>query len=120
MKITKFLSAALFFGWAVAAHAEPAVIIVGDTCGVFTVEQGALGYSSTTDSKTVFSNNGNGNVTMKCKLSGVPNDSGETQHFDFESTGFVCGTQFGITENWKQVLTPSGRAVLTCHINLNY
>ena len=28
-----------------------------------------------------------------------------------------CGTGFGVTDDWHEVVTKSGRAVLTCHLN---
>ncbi len=31
--------------------------------------------------------------------------------------GLYCGTPSGPTNNWQQVVTPSGQATLTCHIN---
>lgn len=97
------------------AFAEPAVIIVGDTCGML---DGDGVFISTTDTKTVNTNSSNGRAMFKCHASDVPNSTGSAVHYDFESTEISCGILLTdglvFTNDWKQVVDTEGNAVLTC------
>ena len=56
-------------------------------------------------------------ASITCGASGVPNETGALMTFDHDSTGYMCTVLgAGETKNWRQVLTPSGHAALTCHI----
>lgn len=102
--------------FATHASAEPAFISIGDLCGV---ADSNLVFHASEESMTVVSNSGQGNLTFKCSLSGVFNDTGSAVHYDFENTGMPCTTLFGATYDWKQVLSEDGNAKLTCKINPN-
>ena len=64
----------------------------------------------------VVTNNTRGNLTLKCSVKGVANDTGKAAHFDFASTGIPCSTSLGATENWQETVSNSGNATLTCHL----
>ncbi len=100
-----------------AAYADPAIILTDFGCGV--IDGDGNGFF-TTDTKTVSSQNGkpgNLNITLKCHASGVPNSTGKAVHWNFNNTGFSCGTQFGSTTDWNETVSASGKAVLTCKIH---
>jgi hypothetical protein len=110
----KILIAVLLTFASATAFADPAIILTEGFCGMF---DGNGDIYTTSDVKTVFSNNSfGGNVTLKCYAYGLPNDTGKAVHYDYESTGLTCGTAFGATDNWKQVVDSYGDSVLTCKI----
>lgn len=114
MKICKLLLMSSMFFVALSAYAAPAVIVTDFGCGM---PDGDGGSVFTTDTKVVNSNNGKGgNINFKCYFSDVPNSTGKAVHHDFESTGFLCNTTFGTTENWRGVVDSEGEAVLSCKI----
>jgi hypothetical protein len=73
------------------------------------------GVAATSDHQVV-TNNANGNLILKCSVKGVANDTGKAAHFDFASTGILCGTLLGATENWNETVSNSGNATLTCRL----
>ena len=59
-------------------------------------------------------NNG-GNSIFKCQSKKVSNASRSSVTWDQANTGFMCGTTLGMTADWRETITPSGNATLTCH-----
>jgi len=57
-----------------------------------------------------------GNSKITCNGTAAP-AQGRAQISDNESTGFLCNTSFGLTADWHNVVTKSGRVSLTCYIN---
>lgn len=96
-----------------SVSAEPALIITDQGCGL--LDGNGSGVAATSDHQVVTSND-RGNLTLKCSVKGVANDTGKAVHFDFDSTGILCGTFFGATDNWKETVSNSGNATLTCHL----
>ena len=100
-----------------AANADPAIIITDFACGL--LDGDGFGFG-TTDTKVVSSQNGkpgNRNINFKCHATGVPNSTGKAVHWNFDNTGFTCGTLFGSTTDWKETVSAGGKAVLTCKIH---
>ena len=108
---------ALFFVHKINAQ-NGAIIINSDTnCGVFDAE----GNMFTTGYQAVITKSNSGTITLKCQADNVPNNTGKVIKFDYASTNIPCvfftkdkGLQ--ISENWKEVLTPSGNASYICHL----
>lgn len=71
----------------------------------------------TTDSKVVMTPSPNGNTVLKCFAKNVPNNTGRAVRWNYENTGYSCGTQSGSTTDWHETVSTSGRAVLTCIIH---
>ena len=59
-------------------------------------------------------NNG-GNSIFKCQSKKVNNSTRSGATWDRENTGFMCNTPLGQTADWRETVTPSGNATLTCH-----
>jgi len=57
----------------------------------------------------------------KCRVTGVPNDSGKAVNYDTNNNpifvGLECGTVSGGTTNWHETVSASGNATLTCHFS---
>lgn len=94
-------------------YAAPAIIITDFGCGLL---DGNGGFAFTTDTKTVITNDANGNTILKCKATGLAHPGGAAVHWDFSNTSIPCGTFLGGTTDWKEVVTSSGNATLTCKI----
>lgn len=116
MKVSiKLLCASILIHGASVAYAEPAFIITEGSCGM---ADGDFNFFYTNDVKQVNSNNStNGNITVKCFATGVPNSTGSVVKYNNANTGASCGT-LGVvslyTEEWKEVVDTEGNAVLTC------
>lgn len=84
---------------------------VADGNGIFVRAEGSIEIN--TNSET-------GVTVLKCKASGLPNDTGEPVKYDFDSTGgALCSTEIGLTSNWRQIVSASGEATLTCKVGPN-
>lgn len=70
------------------------------------------GFVVTTDSSVVITDSGNGN--LKCQANVTPSVSGRAVHYDFASTGLLCGTINGVTSQWHETVSASGKATLQC------
>jgi len=91
------------------ANAEPATVIRDFGC-VLIAADGGPGF--TTDTQVTI--NGN-NTIFTCLFDDVPNDTGKAKRF----SGFLCGTQSGLTTNSMSVVSASGKALLRCIIHNN-
>ena len=60
-------------------------------------------------------NNG-GNTIFKCQSKKVQNSTRSSVVWDQANTGFMCTTTAGVTADWRETITPSGNATLTCHV----
>ncbi len=94
------------------ASAEGAVVINDKGCGLL---DGNGGFAVADSDHAVVTPSGNG--VLKCKAEVTPPASGHAEHFDFESTGLLCGTPAGTTEDWKEAVSASGQATLTCKVH---
>lgn len=57
-----------------------------------------------------------GTTTLVCKAKGVLNDSGKAVVWNYDNTGFMCGTAGGPTAYWQNTVSASGNATLVCHV----
>jgi hypothetical protein len=95
------------------SDSDNAAIVAKDgLCGL----QDGDGNFVLTSSSIQVTNNG-GVTTLVCKVKDVPNSTGSAVHYDFESTGFLCNTNGGQTEDWSETVSASGNATLVCRIN---
>jgi hypothetical protein len=111
MVVTTLALAAFFGAHAQPASAKGAVVIRNTGCGML---DGNGGFVFTTNTLVVGTPSGNDKLQCRAK---VPNSSGKAVHYDFQSTGLICGTFFNITTTWHETVSASGRATLTCVVN---
>jgi hypothetical protein len=99
-------------GLASAAQADPgngAVVIKDGVCGLFD-GNGAVVLSDSSHSVVTPSDNG----MIKCQADVTPAAAGGTVKYNFANTGVLCGGPLGVTEDWQEVVSASGKATLTC------
>ena len=56
-----------------------------------------------------------GNSILVCKAQLTGNFPVKAVIWDNANTGRSCGTKLGITEDFQEVITPSGQISMTCH-----
>ena len=95
-----------------AARMDAAVHIDDFACGLFD-GNGAL--VITNDSSVVITSSGNGN--LNCQADVTPSATGKAVHYDFDSTGLLCGTINGATDKWHETVSANGNATISCHTN---
>ena len=67
-------------------------------------------------SHDVVTPSGNGNYS--CKASVPPGSGHGAVHWDYANTGSSCDIPgAGTTTDWKETVTPSGEASLSCHVH---
>src|SRR5262249_25674314 len=104
----------LLSGTAKVANANNAAIVIDnggctmlDTAGVNDVVAGA-DHTAATVKK--------GNITLKCYAL-VDNETGKVIKWNTTNTeGLLCGTLYGLTDRWFEVIDALGNATLTCQI----
>jgi hypothetical protein len=109
--------AALAFGLIVAktVSAAPAVVIKNDgSCGMLGSDASGNAIFGGIGTVTTFVQNGN-KVMIKCKGTGIENDSGSGQSYD----SFLCGVvdtsgNFLLTTDSHATVSASGVGTLTC------
>ena len=71
----------------------------------------------------VITNSQTGRKKIQCTVKGVANSSGKAVHFDTDNNPFLPGLECGLvddsgnlflTTDWKETVSASGNAVLTC------
>jgi len=125
-KLVMLLACLSFVGLGVSSiHAQSqANILRIDTCGLLSVDsEGKVIWPPTfVKGQAVRANNPTGNVLLRCQGQ-LPQSPSKQVTLDYSivqaqtNIGVLCPTPWGHTENWQQVITPSGQATLTCHIN---
>jgi hypothetical protein len=113
MKIATIFMMALLVS-AMAVVAESATIIKDVGCGLLDADGNIMFVS---DMIAVGTESKNGNAMLNCKGE-LPDGStlpDKAVKWDYESTGLMCNTLFGITDQWQAVVTPSGQVSLSCH-----
>lgn len=109
--------AAVFFSGAFPARADGAVVIKDGGCTFLDGNGGSVAASS---DQAVLASNPSGNSKLTCRGSVAPSlTSKGAVHWNFSNTGLLCFTNFGATTDWHEVVTPSGQATLSCHVNPN-
>jgi uncharacterized protein (UPF0333 family) len=94
-----------------AASANAAVVINDSGCFMFD-NAGFLTY--TTDGQIISTQSGVDKVTCKANITGIAKT---VIRWNYDNTGAYCFTTYGVTQNWQEIITPSGRAILSCHSN---
>jgi len=93
------------------ASADGAVVINDQGCGLL---DGDGGFAVADSDHAVVTPSGNG--VLKCKADVTVPSSGQAAHFDFASTGLLCNTPAGVTDDWRETVSASGQATLTCKV----
>lgn len=93
-----------------AAAAQRAIVVHEGGCGMLDGNGGFV--QGEMHSVT---NNG-GNTIFKCQAKKVSNATRSNVTWDQANTGFMCGTPNGPTADWRETVSPSGNATLTCHV----
>lgn len=95
--------------WNKAKVLESSVHLSDFGCGMI---DGDGGFIAATSSDVIFTSSGNAN--FKCSIKGAANSTGSAVHYDFASTGLLCGTLNGVTDQWKETVSANGNATLQC------
>lgn len=105
------VSMMVLLGCGVSLVAGGGATVINDlACGM----RDASGNTVVTDSShAVITPNGNTTLTCQINLTGT----GAQVEFDYSNTGTPCGTFAGDTTDWQEIISASGQATLTCHIN---
>ena len=101
--------AILLVSWNKAQKVFAAIHINDFGCGLF---DGDGGFVAASSSQTVITSSGNEN--LKCQVKDVANSTGKAVRYDFASTGLLCGTFTGVTDQWHETVSASGNATLQC------
>ena len=111
----------LAVGFASGANAAAALVITDVACSVL---DGTGTVFVTSDSHAVNANNANGNGKISCKAKGAANPIGKAVRFygparNNTNSALLCGIPGpggGITGDWTNIVSASGRVTLTCHL----
>lgn len=95
--------------------ANGAVVIQNDGCILFD----GNGITYTFTNVRVQTSSQNGNTLTNCRTSDVDPSTQGALIYNYENTGFPCYTSAGFTNDWINVVTPSGHSSLTCHYSSN-
>ncbi len=98
--------------WAQTAPATVSILADG-TCGMLDATGIGILYG---DGVNISANSVNGNVTLVCHAQGERPELGRPVMWNFDNTGIECGTLDGSTKNWYEVVSASGKSMLTCHL----
>ena len=91
------------------------VVDSGFACNVFD-GNGNL-FTTTNSVLTVYSNQQGSKAVLRCEGDGAA--APFLQHYNFNRTGLLCGTQFGSTDHWDNKVGRNGNSQLTCTVPLN-
>jgi hypothetical protein len=92
-----------------SAIAEPAVIIIDNGCKLID-QDGNVTFLAASDTEVYTSS---GNAVIKCKGE-TENDTGKSIKWNFDNTTFKCFTKLGLTDNWQETISTSGKVTLSC------
>jgi hypothetical protein len=96
-----------------AATPSPALVISEFGCNMF---DGDGNIFFTTDTHGVVTNSNNNNVNIRCQAEVTPPATGRAAVWSQAThPGVQCSTMAGLTDNWRNVVSASGNATLTCH-----
>jgi len=101
------------------AQTGPAVFMSTDECGM--LDETGDGFI-VTEGVQISANSANGNVTLICSAKLGRLDIKRSVIWNYDNTfdnpinQGLCGTFEGTTDDWHQVITPSGNFKLTCHL----
>jgi hypothetical protein len=113
--VTLVLSVLAVAGMVVSAKAASAVVIRGAECFLFDGNQNVV---QTSGSVSVVTSGGSSKIT--CIAQVTPSSTGKVVIYNYSNTGEVCETSVSDTtgslptQQWQEVVAPSGRATLSC------
>ena len=111
---------AAFAGNASADDTKSAVVIHGETCGVY---DGNGGFAYTNNTQITATKSPNGNAMLRCVTEVDPPLDGKAVVYNGEKDGLVCAisapTGWFITPHMHETVSKSGQVVLICHYNEN-
>jgi hypothetical protein len=95
-----------------------AVVVRDGLCGVLAGDCATVEIIVDNGATAVVTTSGNGLTSCQATLpAGAPLPPKGAAKCDFASTGLSCGTSAGVTNDWRETVTPSGQVSLTCHLN---
>ncbi|KKS21275.1 MAG: hypothetical protein UU77_C0005G0003 [candidate division WWE3 bacterium GW2011_GWC1_41_7] len=103
---------ALYVGAGRATANEGAVVIKDDGCLLFDGDGDLVQADSNVRVETKSNKD---NALTSCKASDVDPSTQGAVIFNYENTGLPCFTTAGLTNDWQNVVTPSGQSSLSCH-----
>ena len=96
------------------ADSPNSAIVIRDTgCGML---DGNGAFVFTPEDQAVITHSGNSKITCTAQVTPSSTAQGAV-HWNFDNTGFLCGTTAAVTQHWQEVVTPSGQATLSCQFN---
>jgi len=96
------------------SHAAPAVVVQDSGCIMLDIA--GVPNTLSLESNAVGTASDNCNSMIQCKAK-IANPTKKTIKFNGNNVLIPCSTTFGLTSDWKQVISASGSATLVCHIN---
>jgi hypothetical protein len=103
------LGLVLLPGATIAKSPNAAVVIKNGTCTLFdgtgALVAGQRFHAVVNRSRT----------KATCRAKGLANPTDEAMRFNFANTGVSCQTPSGLTTRWRETLSASGNARITCH-----
>lgn len=73
--------------------------------------------------QAVITESDNDNINIRCKANNVENPGKKIVKWNFANTGYKCFLSISgldvVTEDWEQIITPSGETEASCHWNPN-
>jgi hypothetical protein len=120
--IVAVVSAFAFSGLGISvAHADPAILIdPAGECGMLSASENGFPTVVVTNTQIVATTNENGITTYKCRSDiNFENETGQAVVWNFDNLGLPCqirdhGNLLCSTEKWRETISKSGRATLTC------
>ena len=108
------LAVAIFGMTTTQAESDNAATVVGEFgCSLIAADSG-LGIGLFTSEKTHSVTTSSGNTVLICHFD-IP--EGFEPNKALVTSGFLCSTNFGLTNNSRSRATPGGNALLVCQIN---
>ena len=102
------------FAFSGVTAANNAAVVINDSDEGCWLLDGNGGVVLADSDHSVITSSGNG--LLSCNVQGVPNDTGKAVHYDFDSTGMTCDTLAGVATAWREIVSASGSATLTCQV----
>jgi hypothetical protein len=103
------LALALLPGASIAKSPNAAVVIKSGACTLFdgtgALVAGQRFHAVVNHSRT----------KATCRAKGLANPTGKAVRFNFANTGVPCQTPSGLTTRWRETVSASGNARITCH-----
>lgn len=124
---SSYITATLMVFGISLAYAEPAIVQISvGSCSIVDGNGTPTGPIFPEDSRyrmkvKISTDSANDNLNMSCHLQNIPNDTGRTVFYDYESTGETCSIsdpRTGVvrdTYNWHATISPTGNVVFSCH-----